>query len=891
MLSAMLAFIIMMTSFAALSLTVSADSMYIKKIVSVVYDDSGSMLIDEKIENKKTSPKWIYANYAMQTFCGMLNSEDQLFITYMSSAKTVNGDLTCEAEEIKISEGKIQKSVDAIREHDKAGATPYAAVEAAIEKLESVKNTDPNTQYWLVIITDGGFNDFSMNEKGQYNSPDEQKKILDEKIGEIIQKKMPNATKPQINFMTIGSGTVAPTEDKGKGIHTYKAETNEEIIVQMAKMADSISGRKRLEGDALKTTESNNIIRVSSELPLQNIVVLEQGSDAFLDRVELKGEKKDTYTPSRNVFLEFAELKGRTFLVEESKKGVIPAGEYDIVFDKAVKLDDIVVLFEPALYIDMKISVNGKEITDKKELKNIAEGDKISISYKIFEIGTDKEIESSLLNDAEFKILVTEGDEIAVQENGTSLTDYVVKKEVETEIKASVTIEGFSPIEYSIDFNAVPVEVNYSIKSEFKDGKKSIRKDELASNKDFSIYFTVYKDGEAMTDPEEVKALATKELLAQKGMTFADDGKIVFTPTSVQDPGSHNGSFDVNVTCSIDDGKGNTASATETYTVIVANYAVVAVDSSEKITKTQFFGNKIGASFYITKDGKQLSKKDVEQGISAAFNEEHADLKMNIEVADDGTITIIPYSEKEYTLTFWSWWINWARYFSLSGDDIEVTLNHPLGTAESKIDVVEESIQYQILNVYLPLLIELIALALLVTWIVLIITKPRFTQSAKLYVGEIKYNKDGCTHILRNFSVVNLDKFNQIKRGHGRLKFKKTADVVSANGINIRADHGGRIICEMPFPWYRNQIEPTDTDLENLRTPADILAYFTNHRKLEINEFATTETVDEEHKRGLTSAAIHRPKYIAVPDSTNGVTVIEERKVIKSGKIFIYING
>ena len=220
-----------------------------------------------------------------------------------------------------------------------------------------------------------------------------------------------------------------------------------------------------------------------------------------------------------------------------------------------------------------------------------------------------------------------------------------------------------------------------------------------------------------------------------------------------------------------------------------------------------------------------------------------------------------------------------------------VSLNHPLGTAEAKINVVEESIQYQILNVYLPLLIELTALAFLITWIILIITKPRYTQSAKLYVGEIKYNKDTCTHMLRNFSAVSLEEFNKIKKGNGRLKFKRTADVVSANGINIRADHGGRIICEMPFPWYRNQIEPTDTDLSTLRTPADVAAYFNNHRKLEINEFATTETVDNEHERGLTSASPHRPRYIAVPDSINGVTVIDGRRVIKTGKILIYING
>ena len=59
-----------------ISAKASAESLYIRKIVSVVYDDSGSMFGD----------KWAYANYAMQTFCGMLNSEDQLYITYYTGS-------------------------------------------------------------------------------------------------------------------------------------------------------------------------------------------------------------------------------------------------------------------------------------------------------------------------------------------------------------------------------------------------------------------------------------------------------------------------------------------------------------------------------------------------------------------------------------------------------------------------------------------------------------------------------------------------------------------------------------------------------------------------------------------------------------------------------------
>ncbi|MBQ8697226.1 MAG: hypothetical protein IJ519_05845, partial [Clostridia bacterium] len=72
--SLLMTFFIVLGALTLLPTDSRAESLYIRKIVSVVYDDSGSM----------TGDKWAYANYAMQTFCGMLNSEDQLYITYMS---------------------------------------------------------------------------------------------------------------------------------------------------------------------------------------------------------------------------------------------------------------------------------------------------------------------------------------------------------------------------------------------------------------------------------------------------------------------------------------------------------------------------------------------------------------------------------------------------------------------------------------------------------------------------------------------------------------------------------------------------------------------------------------------------------------------------------------
>ena len=69
-----------------------------KKIISVVYDDSGSM----------AGERWTYANYSLQTLTSLLNTQDELYVTYMSDPSDAK----------KISLTDIQDSVDKIRDKE-----------------------------------------------------------------------------------------------------------------------------------------------------------------------------------------------------------------------------------------------------------------------------------------------------------------------------------------------------------------------------------------------------------------------------------------------------------------------------------------------------------------------------------------------------------------------------------------------------------------------------------------------------------------------------------------------------------------------------------------------------------------------------------------------------
>ena len=433
----------------------------------------------------------------------------------------------------------------------------------------------------------------------------------------------------------------------------------------------------------------------------------------------------------------------------------------------------------------------------------------------------------------------------------------------------------------------------YTISAGFVGNVKSVKFDDISTNKDLAICFTVYADGVAMTDVNAVKALNPVINVSPQGndgtITYSNDGKIIFTPNKASEDTGNAASFSVSVTCQIDSG----ATATETYAVVLATYQVVPVNTNQTIKKTQLHDNAVSVSFYVTKDGVKLDKLSVEKHISVLLPEEYAALKANVVIAPDGTITVTPYSEEQRVLNFGNWWLNWAYYWGLANDDIAVTLNHSYGTGTAVIDVVGEDFDYMLFAVWTPFLIELIVTVLFLTWLYLVVTKPRFLASAVLYVGTITYDSENQTHILRSFTAVRLSKFNRIRKGNGRLKFKKKADVVSAGGIKIRADHGGKVICEMPFPWYKDRIIPHNT-LLRLSTPVEVADYLRANKRLEINEFSVTNTVNGENERVLMASNPRTARCIVVP-ATNGMGKVDLgngdfRRVIRSGRIFIYMN-
>ncbi len=862
-LSALLAFFLMCSMLICLPESACAESLYIRKIVSVVYDDSGSMDGD----------KWAYANYAMQAFCGMLNSEDQLFITYMSRSR---GNPDYDPEKMDLSANGIQKSVDSIRDHTDSGYTPYTAVEIAYNKLKSVHDPNPNTQYWLVVITDGDFNEY------ESMSNADKKSNLNRNFRECAAGVMPNGTHPQVTFLGIGK-IASPDEDRSKGIYTYSASNADDIIAAMSKMADRISGRTRLDAGDIKKLDDKTI-QVSSSIPLLNIAAFVQDSNAKITKAVHNNESNIPI--SRKVSLNYpgySDLVGGAFLMGDSQS-VIGSGTYNISFDQEVDLDDMIILFEPALEMRMNLAVNGKTISDYRELDNMMEGDTVSVTCKIYEMETDTEVDPSLLPPGtKFEITVAEDGKIVDKASGKEmrLSDYTLHN-IETEITASAMIEGFNPVDYSVKFTPTKYipKVVYTISPEFGSDVKSVKFDHIARNEDLSVCFTIYGDGTAITDPEAVKALKPVISISPQGnggeVTYANDGRIVFTPNAASTTISNTGSFDVEVVCTIEDG----TSASETYTVVLATYEVLPIDTTQTVKKTELYGNQVSAAFYITKDGVKLDKEAVEQGISVLLNDEYADLKSDISVSDDGTIHITPYREDQHVLTFWNWWTNWIYYFGLENQDVTVTLSHSYGSADSTIDVVGAETKYLILNVYLPLIIEALLLAAIIAYIVRYFTKPRFASNGVLYIGSIE--RSGGTAAAHRIVMreVRLKQFNTFKN----LWNPFTELTAKVKGIEFVAVKGNKIRCNAPFPWYSDGIRSKVRTVK-IDSPKDVVNHCQRGDELMIHEIKPVSVMDEQNRTISRDDTVY---YFVKADVIYVKSGTKQMEVIDSAVAFCY---
>ena len=425
-----------LTAFSCIVPNAHADVTKNRKVISIVYDDSGSMLSEDKIAN---------ANYALQTLAALTDQEDELLITYMSDWE--NG-------AVKVDLNNIDQAVDKIRKKDNTGGdTPLESVETAADALMQVKDTDPETQYCLIVLSDG-----MMSRTTEKKGPKDIQKLLED----LSQRQMPNGTQMQISYMAIGNGAVEVDDSKIAGADSYKAPTSKDIMSVLSEISDKIAGRIRVDDADIKVVDDQTI-SVNSKLPLSSISILSQGKKSVVDSASTDSQKK--LNINRNVSLNSPDYaKGKklsgSVAVIDGDGDSIPAGKYTIRFSKPIDPDNLVIMYLPAVKIRIDISKDGKVVKNPAKLKN---GDEIDISIYPVDAGTDKEIAANRFpSGINWKITYQIDDSVKGEADAQFLNGQTTEIG-HNQIIGSIQFPNLAPIKGVVEFD-IEKEPEYAVK-------------------------------------------------------------------------------------------------------------------------------------------------------------------------------------------------------------------------------------------------------------------------------------------------------------------------------------------------------------------------------------------------------------------------------------------
>jgi hypothetical protein len=313
------------------------------RIISIVYDDSNSML-----ENQKTT--WSHARYSLQVFAALLEENDELNVFLMSSFLSGSNrsvpDITIRGS----SPNRVSELLEGMTARN-TGGTPYRAVQVAYEHLR--KYAKPDDEKWLIVLTDGDFNDNpNLNEEyNKYISRLEGLKILTLAIGpDVDTKKLPTTNNT---------------------ILVYKANVDEEVTLEIANIAKRVFNRAEL----------SNLRSFELGIPVSEIIVFAQGDDvnvglgnltgASINKIiDVKVDNTDIRFATSNTKyvdnIQSANLRGKLVYIS-------PAVGTDFIdIQKNVTLDisgsnSIRIYYKPKVEIEVYLStLEGKRVDDDR---------------------------------------------------------------------------------------------------------------------------------------------------------------------------------------------------------------------------------------------------------------------------------------------------------------------------------------------------------------------------------------------------------------------------------------------------------------------------------------------------------------------------------------------
>jgi hypothetical protein len=248
------------------------------RTVVLVFDDSGSMDTDG---TDRFSP----ALYATQGLIGLLEPSDTLAVVRMSAPQTRLRLLPA---------ANPQAPIQEVSQWLARGATPYASVQTAIANLKSLRREGlpDDEDYWLVVFTDGEFDEFrgdpaASQQRITSDLDDLRATFENRKLGILFLGIGPDAQAYANVWSQAGATTFVASDsaDDGGG-DGLAAMSSNQIIDAMFEIAALIAGRdpesstveRGLRAVSGPPVAGHATLQVTTELPLKRLIVFEQGS-------------------------------------------------------------------------------------------------------------------------------------------------------------------------------------------------------------------------------------------------------------------------------------------------------------------------------------------------------------------------------------------------------------------------------------------------------------------------------------------------------------------------------------------------------------------------------------------------------------------------------------
>ncbi|MBR3919230.1 MAG: VWA domain-containing protein [Clostridia bacterium] len=368
--------------------TFDTEANFIQKHVVVLYDDSGSMTHNDRRD---------YALYSIQMLMSLLDTEDSLTIVPMNSGNYAEVDLSKadrNAEVRRVLEGSfLAKTPTGNTPSESIGKARQVLEKKGLQTREKLLLEESNSNYYLVILTDGAFEDRV------------EVSYLEDRIRAYLKDY------PSLHTLYLGFGgavdlATSPLLNEML-LSSYVASDVPGIIQTMQEVANSLSGRYTIPNNEFAVVGNKVTIDLSKYgYSMSSLSVIAQDCDAQISKVTLDGNNLDITNPC--IISPTTKLpiqKGFTGVI--SGKPCLSKGNLEIEFTSEVK--NISLLAKPAISIDAYLEHcdNGtyREIDAQYINSKLSAGDKIRVGYRVFDNANGSPVDvKSIFGDVETKV-------------------------------------------------------------------------------------------------------------------------------------------------------------------------------------------------------------------------------------------------------------------------------------------------------------------------------------------------------------------------------------------------------------------------------------------------------------------------------------------------------